>query len=84
MIEVLDTSEATPEMIEAIKIMEQIREHNSKLRNLGQSWYENSEQLCEMSDKTVEDLESEIKGLEREVEDLKWTVKNYESELSTT
>jgi hypothetical protein len=70
-IKVLDTPDATPEMLKAIETMEKIREHNGNLRNFGKEWYENCELLCAKSDDIIEDIEKECKEFENEVQDLK-------------
>ena len=81
-IKVLDTPEATPEMIKAIETMEQIREHNGKLRDLGREWYENCELICSKSDDIIKDIEEEYKELENEIEDLKREKEYLEEELN--
>lgn len=70
-----------PEFDEAIKQIEKARSINNELRQWGQQWQDNYEELELDSQKEIETLQEEKQDLENEMDELKGTIKEQEKRI---
>lgn len=69
--------ETCPDIDEIIKMLEQLRSDNAKLRDLGKSWYEFAEEISGSAD----ELRDKYDEMEKERDELKEQVEILENKL---